>query len=83
MLLEDNKQKSKINWLTMEDDCTKFFHANASPRRHINSLDGLLKGDLNSHDDTSDKAAEFYKALYNGEGCVAIFQRLHVKNCKQ
>lgn len=49
--MEDNKQKPKNRWFTIGDDCKKFFHAKMSMRRHINNMNGLLNGDMNSHDD--------------------------------
>lgn len=80
MLVEDNGQKTKISWLTMEDDCIKKIHAKISTRRHINSMDELLNEDINSHGGLCAQAVCIYKELYNGDLMCSEFP---VVTCKK
>jgi hypothetical protein len=61
------RQKAKVDWLTVGDDCTKFFYAKMSSRKHLNNIGCIIdkEGNLtNAHDTVAENAINFYKDLY-------------------
>jgi exonuclease III len=77
------RQKAKVDWLTLGDDCTKFFYAKMNSRKHINNIGNIIdrRGNFsNEHEKISKEAIEYYKDLYFSENQEKDFPHIICKN---
>lgn len=64
------KQKSRINWLSVGDKNSKYFHSTLQERRRSNCFSTIDQNLQNSGDLVKDKGKEFFRNLLKEEGCV-------------
>lgn len=63
------KQKSRVNWLTLGDRNTSFFHKTIMHRKHRNQIISLTDdegNEINGKKEMGELAAEHFKGLLNG-----------------
>lgn len=66
------RQKARINWLTQEEWCTRFFHMSVISRRRQNTVTQLKDSLGNWCDDPiqlKTMARDYFLHLYTGEQC--------------
>lgn len=76
------KQKSRVNWLSLGDQNTKFFHHKVSGNRMRNKILSLVNADgvrLEKPEDIQEEILQFYKGLLG----TRFMQKQDAKACLQ
>jgi hypothetical protein len=75
------RQKSRLNWLASGDRNTKFFHAYANSRKHINTIWDITKEDgtvINCNHELHKEAVGFFQNTFKAHENIYITDQLAV-----